>query len=106
MTHTPTPWNVSTWDDGSTHIEADDYILADMNGNGGGKRIEGFIPVAERKANAAFIIRAVNAHDELLKCAKTFRRFILSFYEGEDDDMAPTDTLKAVEIAIAKAEGR
>lgn len=102
MNHTPTPWELKNYANGDV-VEIQ------------GLRDGIFVPIAAfrvadvgqwQKENAAFIVRAVNAHDELLKCAKTFRRFILSFYEGEDDDMAPTDTLKAVEIAIAKAESR
>lgn len=81
-THTPTPWVFN----GESIIDA--------KGNS-----------AMTKANAAFIVRAVNAHEELLVAIKTLTAIT---YDTVNYDQNDADTVKAVEMAenaIARAEG-
>lgn len=62
-------------------------------------------PDNERKANAAFIIQACNAHDDLVGAL----RFILAFYEPGQRTL-DTEAWKRAEAAgraaLAKAEGK
>lgn len=54
--HTPTPWHVAGYGILGPKAVLSDQICVTMNSR----------PVEERKANVDFIVRAVNAHDELL----------------------------------------
>jgi len=63
--HTPTPWRAI----GFT-IESHDYdheLVCRVSKSGGGTRIE---------ANAAFIVRACNAHDELVAALESASRWL------------------------------
>lgn len=86
--HTPTPWKVI----GREEIwGATEKLIADMSHSayGDGQAIE---------ANATFIVRAVNSHQELLELAHIILR--LSFQRGN------TELMRRCKEAIAKAEGR
>lgn len=85
--HTPTPWNQKgRW------IRTDDYTsIARMimrEGDG-----------SQEKADAAFIVRAVNSHEELLMIVKHFE------IDLKTQGTRP-DALTLVRRAIAKAEGK
>jgi len=54
----------------------------------------------ERKANAEFIIRACNAHYDLLDTCKIARQMFTRIGMGDDNGMA-----KRLDAAIAKAKG-
>lgn len=97
--HTPGPWGCV-----GTSNHAHDYRLTKPNGD--------TLPInssandhSEQRANAAFIVRACNAHDELLAALKMAEEMVSSLYEtaGLDADTDP-DILK-IRAAIAKAEG-
>ncbi len=52
-------------------------------------------------ANAAFIVRAVNSHDELLKALSVLKNSITGvYYLGEEKE------IEIIDKAIAKAEGK
>ena len=91
--HTPTPWTVRHGEkNGETFVEIVgmkteivDYFVS---------RSWGTRP--EDEANAAFIVRAVNCHSELLEACKQARSFVK---DHQDGDTAYLDSI------IAKAEG-
>jgi len=96
--HTPTPWKLETRKPGQFAIKGDDgtYTVA---------LIETFDPRvehAEDSANAAFIVRAVNSHEELLAIVK-------DIYDDENDitRRKHSDEMRfRMEEAIAKAEAK
>lgn len=104
ITHTPTPWKL---ENGHSIIAdhpfkgapvATTYKLAD---NG---RAQQQIP---QEANASFIVRACNAHDELLAAATSALNLMRMTYSHATDIPKAADTvLPALEAAIAKAEGK
>ncbi len=99
--HTPTPWichglEITGTNDkrknfahGVCTVDNDD----DRQGNG------------VSRANAALIVRAVNAHDELVKALRKveghFENFEMSGELGGDEK----DCLDAIRAALAKAQG-
>jgi hypothetical protein len=102
--HTPTPWKV----DGCAvtsdvfNICTLDTTAKDMN--------ENQIGMGELSANAAFIVRAVNTHEELLETLKT----VVVYMDAQckvNGEFSTADApgyamRRKVEQAIAKAEGR
>ncbi len=102
--HTPTPWTLDTHkytDDGNKCrtfvIHGKDYAIG---------RIQGPFAVigkdAEKEANAAFIVRACNAHDELVRALETAETY---FNEYAAETPASAHTLHHVRAALAKAKG-
>jgi len=96
MNHTPTPWHLGEqtpwyiYTPGiPTHRIAETCTTPD-----------GSLLAKEAKANAAFIVRAVNAHEALLAIAKELLEDRLSL-NADNPDL----TTRA-EQAIAKAEGK
>lgn len=86
--HTATPWRVFLY--GGVQIgHVDGAAICSMWGD-----------KAEGEANAAFIVKAVNCHDELVNALKAARPFL-----AISDDQRASGRLKLVEAAIAKAEG-
>lgn len=70
MSHTPTPWFIN----GPWHIQSQTDIEG-YRANGEPipalpKIIAKLTPIVEREANAAFIVRACNAHEELVKALR------------------------------------
>jgi len=62
MKHTPTPWLVNVWTTGRRTIETDNrLVIAEIHQTHKDK---------ERTANAEFIVRACNCHDELLEACQ------------------------------------
>lgn len=99
MTHTPTPWKVL----GYTPY-GEDYRITDDIGND-----IAIVPhwddeaKIEARANAAFIVKAVNCHEELLEALKEAKKAIQEQMNccGESDIlMAPMDL---IEQALSKA---
>lgn len=77
--HTPTPWKLKTDDhlDGTSIYSNEIYITSLEGDDNPHQQKLGFRPVEEQKANAAFIVRAVNSHEALLDALKTAReRFV------------------------------
>lgn len=95
--HTPTPWKVSIGDT-QTIIGPDGQCTAIAHGPQGEWGKVG----AEHRANAAFIVRAVNAHEELLAAARAVNQ---AFSRSPFTD-AREDALQRLSDAIAKAEGK
>ncbi len=56
--HTPTPWHIR---------DVDTYTIRSQHGCEVARAARHHIPADEIKANAAFIVRAVNAHDALVE---------------------------------------
>lgn len=90
--HTPTPWCAVKYESGWALIgpTSDDKIARVEKTNG--------------HANAAFIVRAVNAHEELLAALKeTLSELRWTSKNGQFPGM--DGTIKIAKQAIAKAEG-
>ena len=67
--HTPTPWMVTSWDDRTTISPVnEDAVIATLWPF---MRAHGDLP---HEANAAFIVKAVNMHEELVDALKACRR--------------------------------
>ena len=112
MNHTPIPWDVQNkgvLGERSARHE----IVAGVNRDGSRNlpTICKMPDLSERSyANAAFIVKAVNCHDALLKACKLCEAVLTEHeqYDGfNDDDCSPSREHEAVEAAraaIAKAE--
>lgn len=89
MTHTPTPWEIAHYEGGL--LEGLNFIRS-----ADGEEICSINDASEKaKANAAYIVRAVNAHEEMLLVLKELQRTI-------DKDHFYADRINE---AIAKATG-
>lgn len=92
--HSPTPWSVRPAHDGSfviaTGREAEGGVVARRN-SGSGTSL----------ADAAFIVRAANSHDELVAALSA----LLAAYEYRVGD-GLTPLITNARAALAKAEGR
>lgn len=99
MSHTPTPWEFKEKDDEGRFViigerdGLDVTFVADTIGGLGDAE----------KANAAFIVKAVNCHDELLAALVN----LYALVRGECPSILENDHHdEMVRAAIAKAEGR
>lgn len=95
-THTPLPWRVEGDVEIVAGINEKEVCIAD---------IEGALDSGSTdRANAAFIVRAVNAHEEMLVLLKSIQE---EFEAGRRLGMEPGSCFALqVRDAIAKAEGR
>lgn len=98
--HTPTPWEISRSKyKGQEHLglrNVDSLTEAVWRVDSGA----GLNP-ARDEANAAFIVRAVNAHDELVEALSDIVHSV-----GGDTGFARQQRMKKARAAIAKAEGK
>jgi hypothetical protein len=108
-THTPGPWKAgeAAWFRGRAHDDTESGKRP-ITSTAPGAR--GVIANVYGRANAEFIVRACNAHDELLAALKELRAAITvgSTDDGKEEisrDVHFEVALKA-DAAIAKAEGR
>jgi hypothetical protein len=85
--HTPTPWHIEQARDGH-------FMIHETEGKSGVHEIS--LAHVKEERNAAFIVRAVNAHEELLATLRTAKG--LMNVQGMD--------LGFINEAIAKAEGQ
>jgi hypothetical protein len=106
--HTPTPWGIDEENcgDGANITSAAGRVAwtSALRRIRGGERI---IEAAEAKANAAFIVAAVNAHDDLVAAMKLALPVMSPPY-GAADCGAYATAYRAVRDALAKtsaAEG-
>ena len=90
--HTPLPWK----SDGSYIIGSNNLSVAKATIYKGTNEVKDIENEEKARANAAFIVRAVNAHEELLSCLK-------EIYEWTD--YKNTDWAKRSAQAIAKSGG-
>jgi hypothetical protein len=85
--HTPTPWSFRELrgDDGLGYIEADghDIIHAGVRD----------LDAETNRANAAFIVRAVNAHDKLANAMEDILAFLAEKFAEYDEPCDPSETL-------------
>lgn len=84
--HTPTPWRIA----GKGTIRAGDGWIGTLNWR-------------NRDANAEFLVRAVNSHEDLVEALKGCRGLVRAL-TGADDDIANA-AIREADAAIAKAEG-
>lgn len=92
--HTPTPWKASLRFQNNL---PNDYVITD--GKWGGIAIAS----SDNEANAAFIVRAVNSHEELLTALK-IAVFELSVKSGDKNRIK--NAVDRAKQAIIKAEGK
>ena len=104
--HTPTPWKSSVW----TYEGGERKEIMIQNDKDAVCKINGLYrpdsdSQLEEKANAAFIVKAVNAHDDLL----AFVRIALPVLQLLDKEKESTGIdmplVELGKIAIIKAEG-
>ena len=82
MTHTPTPWNMKIWDYSlatpprkELNIENNASLIATLQCDFVGDN-PFIIPMAEAEANAAFIVRCCNSHDQLVNLLELCEPFL------------------------------
>jgi len=103
-THTPGPWRILAQSPyrGGAEICAGDSTVAVMYREVGYDDWQDVEPLPQAEANAAFIVRACNAHEELVKALKAS---LLAIPDG----MLSTNQahiVQQIRHAIAKAEGK
>lgn len=92
MTHTPTPWRLDN-PESTLVIGSNERIIADCD--------HPQLPDTEIEANAAFIVRAVNCHDDLVSALKNVMAMVI----GEAPSLARENcTWERAEAALAKVE--
>ncbi len=108
LEHTPLPW-ILTWTDferGGSRFNID-FSHDSANGDKATGNI--FLGDGQRgshgRANAEFIIRACNAHEEMLEALKDMTELVDCLYEVSPPHLIRARFAKA-RAAIAKAEGR
>lgn len=90
--HTPTPWKYDKNGPGNNIRDNEDCIIAHANSY-----------YKEYRANACFIVRAVNSHDDLVELLRDLR----FKYFGEEYNIPNKNVIwDRVDAAILKAEGR
>ncbi len=98
-THTPTPWNLNP--KAVLVIESEGITVASC-GNANVIR-------DQWEANAAFIVRAVNAHDELLRVVKALESWVDANNMPQCQSLMPDKDQsfgEAIKQAIARAAGK
>lgn len=77
MNHTPTPWQTCGFENLTVNDSSGNTILACPGSSTG--------TLVEMKANAQFIVRACNAHEELVKIAQAYRNYLKgsAYTDGE-----------------------
>ena len=94
--HTPGPWTVSEGATGErTVIWAKGAYLARIDGNCGQSQ-------ADREANAAHIVRCVNAHDELVAALEAITAAVDS-WQDDDQPMDASDFIALIETTAENA---
>ncbi len=90
--HTPTPWSIGQFD----------QVSIDGKGTADSICVKGFSlsHSPEAKANAAFIVRAVNSHEELVQALVTVVHML------KQESVPSVHQTDQWESLIAKAEGK
>ena len=106
--HTETPWHIAGTSNPSTNPRESLWGPIPLGAQSGE-----WIAKDIRPANAAFIVRAVNCHEELIRLLQTsadkFRLLAMeyassSFTDRHDDGPRFATLAKAIEDAVAKAK--
>lgn len=63
--HTKTPWRITQATNGDIYIGSDEWVLKMVD------KVD--FTVLPKEANAAFIVRACNAHEDMLKVLQSLR---------------------------------
>lgn len=95
MKHTPTPWV----------YDPDCHGLFQVEGGIDGKQVA---DINTDEVNAAFIVRACNAHEELVKALKAIAPFVKGMELAQTNRAAQEKAKRAAQmviVALAKAEG-
>ncbi len=94
--HTPTPWHTEQASDGH-------FMIHETEGKSGVHEIS--LAHVKEERNAAFIVRAVNAHEELLAtCQALISELRWTSKNGQFPGM--DKVIAEADKAIAKAEGK
>lgn len=111
-THTPTPWGYALQEAGDEQYGGSGSTpflitsICDLGWNLAA--VIGDVPNLPAEANAAFIVRAVNAHDDLVAALKQCRDELVSIHHG-DSDMEHAEKhsagLRMANAALAAMEG-
>lgn len=96
---TPRPW-YANYDGDETQIGSDDGFVAMTLGS------DETVSTVEDYANAALIVRAVNAHDELLAAVQATENWLREYNVQMGPDTGLEGLHEQVRAALAKAEGR
>lgn len=91
--HTPTPWR---FDDNHMYVYCGDHVIVTCNDP---STAVGGLSAEEIEANAEFIVRACNAHDDLLTACEA-----VVLAARLKDPIAGVVAVTLAECAIAKAE--
>ena len=94
QTHTPTPWKLEY--DGSIRRQSDNVLLMRLPPSNADLSHE------QNKANAAFIVRAVNAHEALIEALDYCLDRLSNREQLDDETFGKYEAL----LIHAKAEGR
>lgn len=90
--HTPTPWGIS----GNLLVSGDRHVQNNRVGATFNYR-------GNAKANAAFIVRAVNAHEALVAALAEVMEWIANWHPDFTDDPEWSDTRQKVDAALSLA---
>jgi len=90
MEHTPTPWSL-TDSESQSQVKAGPYVYHPHYSH--------VAPSMELRANAAFIVKACNLHDELVAALRAALPHLIEHHQ----DAGAYTASKLVEAAIAKA---
>lgn len=95
--HTATPWRKELLGDGTVNVFGSDGYVCDMRSDD-----------ERAHADADLIVRACNAHDDLVKAledAQSELQGILLTCSKADEEGAVTSAIKDIRAALAKATG-
>jgi len=96
---TPGPWETST-------IKLANKVEWDICGSDGGDIIADLMGCENAKANAAFIVRACNAHDDLMEACHQMWAALDERILNASKGASVKEALEKIKQAISKAEGR
>lgn len=97
--HTPTPWFTDpSFNHESISAGPNGFLVADCSRTGGDKD--------EYQANAAFIVRAVNSYEEMLKGLYELRDRLVMGQDSSGNSEINQDEIDLINRLIAKAEGK
>lgn len=105
-THTPTPWLVSDFDYTTVYAEIEDGDFHQEPGicSCDGEAIAKIEDRDVRRANAAFIVRACNAYDELVAALREYDdAFTEANFSVQSDRMRMRKAIIQARAALAKA---
>lgn len=98
--HTPTPWTFIMAGEDKTQVLIDSEEKLVLHGSSCASMSK-----KEAKANAAFIVKAVNSHEALLNGAQKALEELSNWVEGQNG-YEPENAIVYLKKAIAQAEGK